>query len=263
VLEHRPPHPEIVPIAKALGVEAQGPSLVLRRGPFTIRISLDFNSGTVVGLDYHLQTHPLPEMRLRPETPLDGTGKAHGINVEVQTGDAEFDERVYIESNAPEHAVRAALAEAAVRAAVLEAICIDEEVLFGADGIRLSSRSLIPAYVERSVARLVSMAAALPRFAEGDRGRPLRTIAPEMLVLFLGGNVAAAAIYVGHRMYPPVSNLPAVLAGLGAGAALFLVVAPLAYLRLRGRSTSLRHIGLTVVVAALLGLPLGSRASTG
>lgn len=43
----------------------------------------------------------LPFARLRRRTKLDGTGVALGLNADTPTGDAAFDERVYLESVAP------------------------------------------------------------------------------------------------------------------------------------------------------------------
>ncbi|HEY3818367.1 MAG TPA: hypothetical protein VGL81_14405 [Polyangiaceae bacterium] len=56
---------------------------------------------------------------LRPETTKDARSKSRGIDREVQTGDAEFDAAVYVDTAAPDEAVVFVLGPEAVRAATL------------------------------------------------------------------------------------------------------------------------------------------------
>jgi hypothetical protein len=217
-------------------------------------------------------------MRLRTETPLDGSAKRSGINVEVQTGDPEFDRRVYIESAAPDHAVRAALASPLVRRAVLELLASSSGLDFDHDGIHMTaggSTALEVARVRVALTALDRMAQALPAFAESDRAaRPFPLTAVLVNMTILDALLSAGAVVV-HQQYPPVHDLTPALLGLGAGAFLWAAAAFLVYVRLRGRSTSLRNIAITcffliplclsaglAAVYWINGLTDGSRATT-
>lgn len=84
----------------------------------TVRLTYSLNSGTVDGYDVSVPIARTPELLLRPETGTDREGKSRGINREVQVGDFEFDQRVYIETEAEDQAVLRVLTPE-VRAAVL------------------------------------------------------------------------------------------------------------------------------------------------
>jgi hypothetical protein len=270
------PHPEIVPLARAFGAVPEGVGFTVGSGRARIQVFLEINSGTVMGLSFHARPGPLPQMRLRTEVPLDGTAKRVGINVEVQTGDAEFDRRVYIESDAPADAVRTALASPDARAEVLSLLESFEDLQFDFEGIHLKAMGDVDVErAKRAVAGLTRIAATLPRFHESALQARRYPLLGVVLVLSAIDVIPIAAVIVGHLQYPAVHDLAPVLVGLGAGAASWIVAAALVFLRLRGRSTSLRDI---VVTCALLfpicamgglaavywinGLADGSRATT-
>ena len=59
-----------------------------------------------------------PAVVLRAENSLDRLGKRIGVNREIQTGDQDFDARVYVESDAPDQDLQRTLADDRVRRAV-------------------------------------------------------------------------------------------------------------------------------------------------
>ncbi len=59
-----------------------------------------------------------PAIIMRRETRNDRFGKRLGLNREIQTGDAPFDEAVYLETDSPEEDVRLTLAGEGVHEAV-------------------------------------------------------------------------------------------------------------------------------------------------
>jgi hypothetical protein len=128
---------------------------------------------------------------------------------------------------------------------------------------------------KRAVAGLGRIAATLPAFHESAlQARPYPLVGV-ILALSAIEVIPVAAAIVGHLQYPVVHDLAPLLVGFGGGAAAWIVAAALVFLRLRGRSTSLRDIGVTCVllfpiftvggVAAVYwsnGLADGSRATT-
>lgn len=68
------------------------------REGFAITVGLRIDSGSVMGVDLVVFRPGWPELELRRETEGDVRAKQSGMNVEVQTGDPEFDRYVYLES---------------------------------------------------------------------------------------------------------------------------------------------------------------------
>src|SRR5262245_29130894 len=93
---------ELAQIAGALGVPFTNQAEIrLARDGYEIIVSLNINSGEVVGVDLYIRRDPImsggvwPEMLLRRETAGDVDAKRSGMNIEVQTGDPTFDGFVY------------------------------------------------------------------------------------------------------------------------------------------------------------------------
>src|SRR5207253_2532663 len=85
-----------------------------------------------------LPTAALPRMEFRRERGLDRFGKTVGLNRELQTGNAEFDAAVYIESDASAEAVKPFLDQPQLRAAVLEGVKTLGVLRFVPEGIEVS-----------------------------------------------------------------------------------------------------------------------------
>lgn len=249
-----PPMPEVVAggyphlgrLASALGVAHRGsPALYLDLERVRIVLCLRLSSGHVVGIDLEVLAGPYPKVTLRPETDADREAKRRGTSRELQLDDAEFDPRVYVESDASDDTLREMLESADVRAAavaILDARC--PEISFSAGGITLALKgdnepespafepTRLRAIVEN--ARVLAAAARL-RDSETASRRPRR-----LIVLALVG-VLLCAGYVGcllamSQWLPLSAWLLAV--GVGAGLVLWLALRPLLRLAVRGRSDS-------------------------
>jgi hypothetical protein len=162
---------------------------------------------------------------LRRETRRDRWGKRLGLNVEPQTGDPGFDERVYLETATPEREVRRLFASPALRAAVLAALEVFPMLVVGAEaGLVVGARS-------------TSSDAELDVFTQRARvpalARVLRALPPELSL--------------ASREVPGGSTLFVSLVGMGA-----VVLFAVGMVSL-DRS---RTISNALVVPALVGLGL-------
>lgn len=93
---------------------------------------------------------------LRPEDGSDVAAKREGVSVEWQTGDEEFDPRVYVETDTTEPAVLSAVLNAEVRAATLALIDLGfKTVILDDDG--------------EVIARVVEFVQRVPRPKRGQR----------------------------------------------------------------------------------------------
>ena len=238
-------------LASGLGAPYDPPYLKVVRGRFPVLIAVLADATRVSGVQYRVRTHPLPELELRRETDRDRAAKAAGVNVEVQTGDPWFDQPVYVESEAPEPAVRAALASRDARAAIVELLHAGVEVKLDEEGI-LAFRPGdcdLPS-VLGTLERLQRIADPLPAFSSADLGRrPF----PVFGVGFFGVVMSGAALSLpmaGRYVYPTVSDLAPTLLGLCVGACLFAPSAVFAFRKLRRRSTALRDLVVVLLVLA-------------
>jgi len=200
---------------------------------------------------------------VRFENRRDRFGKRLGLNRETQLGDPAFDDRVYLECDAPEAAVASLLASPRSRAALLE--CLEagtDSVTLERDGeLIVEMRSSSPPTAERFRRLLQSLgaaASALPQL----RGRAPRRSAWLALVLGLGallGTVLAIPLAaLLNWLWEPVDN-DLFVAGLAAGAAVWALWLPIVFFAVRGRSTSLRDFAISTG-PSLVGWPVASVA---
>jgi len=253
-------HPGIVALAQHFGVAPNGIAITVPCGRYPCLVSLALSSGTVVGLKLHVQTRPLPPISFRQETPSDISQKGTGINVEVQTGDPEFDRRVYVESDAPAHVLRAALStrEARQAAAQLTAYC--RSFHFNEHGILLS----LPgdpdiAVVRRTVELLAWIVAPLPAFTVDDRSDRSRNW---VFSAVLGFPIPFALLMVDTFLWIHFELVGVALPNLlGAffGLLLALPVAVWAYFYYRRRHDSLSRI-IPSVIGVMIAGPLAGIA---
>jgi hypothetical protein len=201
-----------------------------------------------------------PAMSLRAETGADRLGKRVGIDREVQTGDAAFDAAVYIESDAPDEDVRAALADARVRRAVRELLAagearveLDPEGLTSVHNLDAARTPIAEADLDRITALLSEAASALPLFLAG-RARPRALHG----AVEAGAIVAGLALFCAMQWLGPAAPIDpeARLLGLGGGLAIALLVVPAIGLAVRGRWDSASRF-VCFSITALLVLPMG------
>jgi hypothetical protein len=198
-----------------------------------------------------------PYLVMRREAASDRFGKRHGLNREIEVGDAEFDAAVYLESNSPDANVQRTLADPALRKAVRG--MLDDgarRLVLGPKG--LYAECTIPAGrlpgfgVDETMARLGEIAAALPLYQTGQADKPHWLYESALTTLTI---VAVISIIVlGVRA--PLDGT-AKLVGIGSGLVLCALVTLAGIKLLRGRSDSLSRIS-SLVVTSLIVLPWGS-----
>jgi hypothetical protein len=203
---------------------------------------------------------PAP-LTLRLEGTLDRAGKSLQINREIQTGDAGFDERVYIESEAPDALVLAVLASPRTRASVitcLELGCTEVKLDDKGDlgtGIELKSEDLLaPRYLASVLDALGAAAEAIPPLLGEGHHRTRAGLIPTIAVV---GTLASGPLfYLVDLIWEPLGSSLYGAAARG-GLVLWAVSLPILFFVLRGRSVSLRDF-LTSAIALVVGFPLGS-----
>lgn len=185
------------------------------------------------------------EITLRRENALDKAGKLTLINREVQTGDASFDDRVYVESDAPVEVVREALADARVRtgaAALLDAGYARVRLLAGtnvwAQKDAPATGDFEPRRIEWTATQLAGIAGAIP--ALPARERVSHRLALGNVLMWLGVvGMPLSVIWLMWvlRLWPVLDHLPYLLL-VAVGFAGWALSLPVLVLILRGRSDS-------------------------
>jgi hypothetical protein len=222
-----------------------------RSSPWVLEVAIPLRGDELAG----------PPVLLRAEGGLDRLGKRLGLNREVQIGDAPFDRAVYIETDAPDEAVRGLLGDEARRRAVIEILGAGFSVIHvHTGGARVSASRPRPGAVHlasetvRRVAQsLALLAPAVPAPvvpADGSSPKRRPVLAAAFVVLFLAGLVAFFGAPMGmlaiRDACTPLTD-DVYYAALDVAGALFLAALPMVALAVRGHSDSLR----TFVVAAL------------
>jgi hypothetical protein len=213
------------------------------------------------------------------ETATHRTAKEEGLDVEHQTGDAAFDDAVYIDTPTPSD-VLARVLDGAARRAVLDlfaaefnAVTIDsdERNLMAVRVSFASSASGAPSEAERALDAFARLARALPPViakAGEHEAHPLEGPAKSVRALACLALFVAIPFYFGvsARRYCPEGDLAPSevvgcfgpgLAGLVAGILAAVVVGAFATRhthRYRGRSDSSRHGGAFAGWSAALAL---------
>lgn len=201
---------------------------------------------------------PAP-LTLRSEKKIDRTGKRLGLNRETQTGDAGFDQLVYLESEAPDALVLAALSDPITRAGVMKClelgaseIVLDQTGNLGALLPLTSADQITPARLEAMLDALGAAAEAIPPL-QGEGGH--RSSASMISTVAVLGTLAAWPLfYLVEWLWSPIQSDLYQTATFG-GLALWLVSIPILALVLRGRATSLRDLA-TSAIALAFGFPL-------
>lgn len=248
------------PFMRELGGADTKPSqITVRCDGIDVLVSVSTNSGSVVGVELVAMTNGLPPMTLTRETEAHRRAASKGVVREVQTGDRELDEGVYIESGASDRDVSVALSSPAVRAAVMNLLTVVSEVRVNPDHVKvvvgMSDHPFDPGALRERIGWLRVLAGA-PRptsttYVDIPLSVTLTNIAP-MFIL----PMALLLLFVGGHQYSPLDGKFALYGaplGLVIAFALFPVVGRL----LRGRSSSLRDILRTRAIL-VVALPLFS-----
>lgn len=182
----------------------------------------------------------------RKETSTDRFGKRIGLNVETETGDAVFDDEVYVETDARRDDVEALLSDATTRQAILQLLRMgvtSVEMFRGASSLR--AQAVRPtAEVVRSTPKIVELlgviADNLPAFESSPAGRsgplgPAIVAVASMLGAFLA---FVFGMLAGSKFQ--ILQPGAVLSCVGVGLGVWVAACVLTFVLVRGRSDALR-----------------------
>ncbi|HEU4406867.1 MAG TPA: hypothetical protein VFS43_16490 [Polyangiaceae bacterium] len=202
----------------------------------------------------------LPHVTLRQETGFDRLGKQLKVNLEIETGDAEFDRRVYVEGEGPREDVAALLSDRRVRGgalALLDGGCM--QITF-AEGEHLVAAlwpaqlpaALTPESLRASAESLLAIADGLPPLRSREAGAPFLR-APWFEIVYLSLGIAAFPLAsLSLFAWPPAGDR---MTPLAAGAAALATALPLAFAvaRFKGRPDALRRLCFALPGAMMLG----------
>jgi hypothetical protein len=204
-------------------------------------------------------------LTLRLENERDRFGKRVGLNREIQLGHQEFDERVYVECDAPDAVVRKLLASEVCRREILQmlelgptAVTLDRAGALSVSLRRAEKDAPSVARFEQVVRSLGAMAQGLP--ALRGRAPQLRGALALVLVLvaLFGSVLGIPALMLSLWLWNPAGDEPFPV-GFLLGFVLWFVSVPLVFLAVRRRSTSLRDFGMYAGFS-LLAVPLWTMA---
>ena len=205
----------------------------------------------------------LPSLMLRSETALDRTGKQLGLNRELQTGDPNFDEAVYVESNASDEELQTVLASPRLRQAVMTLLYAKAKRI----ELNWAKDPLAVAWVtpfegdpfagpgfEQNLETINIIAAELPELASVERVAQHARGFWLAALTTLGAVAGIVLTSVGEKAYHPIGwSLES--AAFAIAAAVFVPLMIISWLRMRGQSAGLRMV-IWMFFAALVALPL-------
>lgn len=203
---------------------------------------------------------PAP-LTLRLETRVDRAGKFLRINRETQTGDATFDARIYLESDAADPVVLAALVNPALRTNVVKCLELGSTVatldLEGNLGVERPVPETKLLQVDHLTPLLDALGAAAEAIPPLVAARPVRTFGANLTIACFVGAILTVPVYFLCNWPWEALLTDLYTSSVLAGLALWIVSLPILAVVLRGRSVSLRDL-VTCAGALLLALPLGA-----
>jgi hypothetical protein len=193
---------------------------------------------------------------LRKETKHDRIGKALLVNREAQTGDPAFDDKVYVETDAPDSLVDRLLGDAEVRAHVLRWLDAGwTNVRFYDPGVTVAlvatpagPQKMAAASVREVLPPLGEVSAKAPRVEHVSLRRPPWTrhawVIAGSVVLLVAGFVAAL---IAAQAWPTFESRPYLVCGT-VGFLAWVAAIPLVGMMVRGRSDSWRTMCIALVM---------------
>ncbi len=243
---------ELVPLMREFGHDEKASQVSVTVDGIVIMVSISLNSGTVTGIEMAAAAPDLFDMRFVREDGLHRKAKAKGISVEAQTGDAAFDDAVYIESKMSADSVRAVLAPPAVRKAILTLLSHVGSIHVSDGHVKIDIAKSDAAFdVDRIKERLallrVIAGAPRPFDAVEMPVSPKATLAKVFMYAF-SPIAIVTALYGGS--YTPLDKTPWLITVL-SGFVLAAIFWPIYRRLLSGRSTSHRDLVIARVTSII------------
>jgi hypothetical protein len=267
-------------LAERLGGHLAGDDILVNRDGVGLIIRLSpAKAAYALGIECHMipdasrpADHPRVDGRPRLGLWLEGAserlGKRLSLNLEADTGDAQFDHKVYIHSHAPIPIVKQVLTSPESRApalSLLEAgwskLVIDARAGLIAARKRVGAQheSTLYEQLDQAIGHLVRLARGLPRFV-GDRIWRTRVIDVAAPLVGLAILVAGAALLTWGMYAYPLEESGHTFAAAGYGLALWPIVALLVFLLARKGAEGL-GTWFSCMLTLLVGLPLFASGS--
>lgn len=209
---------------------------------------------------------PMPRLAhvvLRRESVKDGWGKRVGLNAEPQTGDASFDEAIYVEHDGDRIGTKYLLAIPELRARVLELVDNHTSVVINGEGHGVALRwtadaaPQTPMALREAALKLARLAELIPPVRNLEL-RPRNRFSMEALAQLVASVVGFGALTLAFMLS---GRIPV---DAGFFRALFTVsvvsviaLGTVAWVKARGRSRGLARFAWTLLAALVLG-PLAS-----
>jgi hypothetical protein len=200
----------------------------------------------------------LPDLLIREENPRDRWGKMLGLNHEVQLDDPDFDERIYIESEAKTEAVQRALANRELRQTLVTLLAWPGVSLtIGPNGQASATWSLRSSEnvsvqsrddLDRIAEHMLNLRSELPQFERFGKPRQGALSSSQVLVSMALCGLAPALFIAMANVYRTIGDALYLSSLLSGMALALLVFMPLGWLYARGRSKGLRlFVGLVLL----------------
>ena len=209
----------------------------------------------------------LPWVTIVPEGSVERFGKSIGLNREVQTGEAAFDDIAYVDTVEDDAPVQRLLEDAALRNAARELITHGYKVQFSERGVEAyelvgTAQPVDGSRTGVAVGYLGVIADALPSF-EGMKvkGKALaRMSIPTVLAVWAWVPAMLLAVYFGASADETLDKGAVLFALVAFGGACWLVYCAALALMVRGRSYAFRVVLLGAALG-LFGVPACSGAA--
>ncbi|MBK7402790.1 MAG: hypothetical protein IPJ34_42835 [Myxococcales bacterium] len=243
---------DLTAFAREMGITEPAASLTVACNGLGVVVEVATSSGHPVGVDLRVNVAGLPPVTLRVETKEHVDAKRTGLTVEVQTGDAAFDERVFVESAAAPEDLALTLASPAVRRAIVTVLDHVGSVELTELGIEVGLRgegACAPARLRELVLALRTIAGAPRVLSPSTEETPRRVNVARAVLFCVAPIVLAPLIHALHR-YATFSVLIGVVAA-GLAGLVWLVLQPPLRRLVAGRSRS--HLDFAMLRGVLLG----------
>lgn len=243
---------DLTAFAREMGITEPATSLTVACNGLDVVVEVATSSGHPIGVDLRVNVVGLPPVTLRVETEEHVDAKRTGLTVEVQTGDAGFDAKVFVESAASPEDLALTLASRAVRQAVVAVLGQVGSVELTELGIEVGLRgegAYEPARLRELAAALRTIAGA-PRVLSPSTEETPRRVNVTRFVLFGAAPIVLASLIHALHRYATFSVLIGFVAAGLAGLVWLALQPPLRRL-VAGRSRS--HLDFALLRGVLLG----------
>lgn len=254
---------QLVAFAQTLGITESCSQITVRSDGVPFEVTLDIDSGRARGVTIDALTSGFPTITFTRESRDERKAKASGQTREVQTGDAAFDETIYIDTDVADEDVHVVLASPAVRAAIVDLLGSFRAIHMLPSRVSLGGSPSPPECFD--AASLGRWLRALRVVAGAPRPIAVKTV-PRGIAERLAWAASIPIFPVGLPAFIlSVAFVPPVLPFLGlAGAGIGVVIGLLAIAALRfvfrGRSSS--HTDLMIARGLVfLGMPFVGAAT--